>query len=226
VPVAEFTVHYRDIYVLDLPYAPPVDVWQQFNNQQQSELAQLLSAPKVMHKIRLKNDSDSPFTTAPVLIVSDNQVLGQGLMTYTPKGGSSDLAVTTAVDIQVKKSDNETQRTPNANTWGKYSYVRVDLSGTVMLTNYRNQAVDLEVVRHVLGNITEAGQDGKIEMVNVLEDSSYMPTSGNTQPSWWKWWNWPDWWSHFNGVGRITWKQKLEAGKSIELKYAWHYYWR
>ena len=26
--------------------------------------------------------------------------------------------------------------------------------------------------RNVLGNITEAGQDGKIEMVNVLEDSN------------------------------------------------------
>ena len=224
VPVAESKVPYRDIYVLDIPFAPPVDVWQQFNSQQQSELVRLLGEPKVMHKIRLKNTSDSPFTTAPALILSDNQVLAQGLMTYTPKGGSSDLAVTTAVDIQVKKTDNETQRTPNATTWGKYSWVRVDISGTVTLTNYRNQAVDLEVVRHVLGNITEAGQDGKIEMVNVLEDSSYEPTDDNTP--WRKWWNWPDWWSHFNGVGRITWKQQLEAGKSIELKYAWHYYWR
>jgi len=224
VPVAESKVPYRDIYVLDIPFAPPVHVWQQFNSQQQSELARLLSAPKVMHKIRLKNTSDSPFTTAPALIVSDNQVLGQGLMTYTPKGGSSDLAVTTAVDIQVKKTENEIQRIPNAIKWDGDNYMRLDLSGTVTLTNYRNQAVDLEVVRHVLGNITEAGQDGKIEMVNVLEDSSYEPTDDNTP--WRKWWNWPSWWSHFNGIGRITWKQQLEAGKSIELKYAWHYYWR
>jgi len=88
-----------------------------------------------------------------------------------------------------------------------------------------SEPVSLEVVRHVLGNITEVGQDGKIEMVNVLEDSSYAP-SGGVHPYWWNWWSWPYWWSHFNSVGRITWNLKLDAGKSIELKYTWHYYWR
>ena len=226
IPVVEFTVPYRDIFALDIPFAPPVEVWQEFNNQQQADIARALAAPKMIHKIRLENKSEHPLTTAPALIMNDNQVLGQGLMTYTPKGASSDLPVTTAVDVQVKKTDNETQRMPNATTWGKQSYTRVDVSGTVTLTNYRAQAVDLEVVRHVLGNITGAEQDGKIEMVNVLEDFSYEPLDGDTHPFWWRWWNWPNWWSHFNGVGRITWKQNLEAGKSIELKYAWHYFWR
>ena len=226
VPVSEFTVPYRDIYVLDLPSAPPVDVWQRFSSDQQNELARLLAAPKVMHKIRLINKSDSPFTTAPALIASNKQVLAQGMMTYTSKGGSTDLNVTTAVDIQVKKSDNETARTPDAVNWNNKGYMRVDLAGTITLTNYRGGAVDLEVIRHVLGNVTEAGQDGKIQTVNVLEDSSYLPAGGAGRPPWGRWWNTPDWWSHFNSIGRITWNQHLEAGKSIELKYAWHYFWR
>jgi len=104
--------------------------------------------------------------------------------------------------------------------------MRVDLSGTVTLTNYRKKAIDLEIVRHVLGNITEVGQDGKVEMVNVLEDSNVDPAGGGAPPFWWNWWGWPNWWSHFNGVGRVTWKQNLDPGKSLELKYAWHYYWR
>ena len=29
-----------------------------------------------------------------------------------------------------------------------------------------------------------------------------------------------------NGIGRITWKQTLDPGKSLDLKYAWNYYWR
>jgi len=226
VPVVEFTVPYRDIFVLDLPVAPPTEVWRRFNNQQQNELARLLGAPKAIHKIRINNTSEHPLTTAPALILSDRQVLAQGLMTYTPKGGSSDLAVTTAVDIQVKKTETETQRTPNATKWDGDYYMRVDLSGTVTLTNYRKQAVDLEVVRHVLGNITEVGQDGKVEMVNVLEDSNCGPAGGGAPPFWWNWWGWPNWWNHFNGIGRVTWKQKLEPDKSLELKYAWHYYWR
>jgi hypothetical protein len=64
-------------------------------------------------------------------------------------------------------------------------------------------------------------------MVNVLEDSSYAPVvDDTTEPSWWAWWDLPDWWSHLNGIGRITWKKKLEAGQSIELSYSWEYYWR
>jgi hypothetical protein len=225
VPVGEFTVPYKDVFVLDIPVAPPDEVRRQFNNQQQSEIAKLLSAPKVMHKIRLENNSDHPFTTAPALLVRDNRVLGQGMMTYTAKGGSSDLPITTAVDIQVKKTDKETGRMPNAANWDSYSYFRIDLAGTISLTNYRNRPVTLEVVRHVLGNITDAGQDGKIEMINRIEDAS---SAGDPSPypSWWGWWSWPYWWNHFNSIGRIKWNVTLDAGKSVELKYQWHYYWR
>lgn len=226
-PVTEFTVPYQDVFVLDLPFAPPSEVWRNFNTQQQSELARLFASPKVQHKLRLSNKSDYPLTTAPALIVRDERVLGQGLMTYTAKGGSTDLPITAAVDIQVKKTDNETARTPNAVKWDGNSYVRVDLAGTVTLTNYRKQPVQLEVVRHVLGNITEADHDGKIAMVNVFEDSTYAPAgSDGPYPYWWNWWSWPYWWNRFNGVGRITWTQTLDPSKSVELKYAWHYFWR
>ena len=226
VSVLEFTVPYHDIFVLDLPFTPPSDVWSHFNNQQQTELTRLLNTPKVIHKIRLDNQSNHPFTTAPTLIMNGNQVLGQGLMTYTSVGSSSDLNVGTAVDIQVRKNETETNRTPNACNWHKESYDLVELSGSVTLINHSKQIVDVEIVRHVLGDVNEVGQDGKNEKVNVLEDSSFMPVTEGHSASFWKWWSLPGWWSHFNGIGRITWKQKLEAGMSIELDYKWRYYWR
>ena len=225
VPVAEFTVPYTDVFELDIPVAPPNEVLRQFNNRQQEEIAKLLSAPKVMHKIRLENKSEHPFTTAPALIVRDDRVLGQGMMTFTAKGGSSDLPITTAVDIQVKKIENETSRTPNAVNWNRDSYSRIDLTGTVTLTNYRNKPVTIDVVRHVLGNITSAGEEGKIETINLIEDVS-SAADPSLYPYWWRWWSWPYWWNHFNGIGRIKWKVTLDAGKSIDLKYQWHYYWR
>jgi len=75
-----------------------------------------------------------------------------------------------------------------------------------------------------LGNVGAADHDGKAEMVNVLEDDSFVPISANRQPQWWNLYNWPAWWQHFNGVGRISWNFKLKPGESLDLGYAWHYY--
>jgi len=38
--------------------------------------------------------------------------------------------------------------------------------------------------------------------------------------------SWPSWWSYFNGVGRVTWKLSIDPGRSTELHYEWHYFWR
>jgi hypothetical protein len=222
VPVAEFTVPYEDVFVLDIPFAPPTDVQRRFNTNQQAEIARMLTSPKVMHKLRLANKSIYPFTTAPALILSGDRVLGQGMMTYTPKGGSVDLPITVSVDVQVKKTDSEVKRTPNAVRWYNDNYERVDLTGAVTLTNYRKQAAKLEVVRNVLGNITEASNDGVVTKLNMLENH----TNTSAQPRWWGWYSWPNWWGHFNGIGRIKWETTLEPGKSIELSYKWHYFWR
>ncbi len=225
VPITEFTLKYKDVYTLDIPFSPPPEVWRNFNNNpQQAELARLFNSPKVMHKIRLTNSSEYPLTTAPALILRDDRVLAQGLMTYASPGADADLDVTTAVDVRVKKSDNETKRTPNAANWQGDQYGRIDLTGKITLTNFAKQPVEVEIVRNVLGNVTEADHDGRIEMVNIFEDPSF--GAGGPYPYWWGWFNWPWWWHHFNGVGRITWIVKLEPGKPLDLDYTWNYYWR
>jgi hypothetical protein len=225
VPVTEFTLKYKDVYALDIPFSPPPEVWRNFsNNPQQAELARLFNAPKVMHRIRLTNNSEYPLTTAPALILRDDRVLAQGLMTYASPGAESDLDVTTAVDVRVKKADNETQRTPNAATWQGDKYGRVDLAGKITLTSFAKVPLEVEVVRNVLGNVSEADQNGKIEMVNIFEEPTF--GSGGAYPYWWGWFNWPWWWHQFNGVGRITWAVKLEPNKPLDLNYAWNYYWR
>jgi len=226
IPVQEFTLTYKDVYTLDIPFTPPPEVWRQLGGNQQNELARLMARPTVMHKIRLNNKSAFPLTTAPALIIRDNQVLAQGMMTYTAKGAETDLAITTAVDVGVKKTDKETDRVPNAVQWQKNQFMRVDLAGVLKLTNYRTEAIDLEVTRYVLGNVGKADHDGSVSMVNLFEDGQYSP--GASQPSWWGWYNWPYWWNHFNGVGKIEWKLKLEPGadKAVELNYTWNYYWQ
>jgi len=221
-PVAEFTIPYKDVYVLDVSATPPPEVRSNLGSDQQAQLARMMSAPKVMHKIRLTNKSDYPLTTAPALIFRDEKVLGQGLMTYAAVGGEEDLTLTTAVDIKVKKTEKQTLRTPNAAMFNGHQYFKMDLEGKITLTNYRKDAVDLEVVRNVLGNVTAADHDGTVEMVNMLED---LGVGAGEYPYWWGRYSWPWWWHHFNGIGRITWKFTLEPGKSSDLGYAWNYYW-
>ncbi len=221
--VADYAIPYTDVFSLDLPFTPPPEVHANLNTEQEAEMARLLSAPKVAHMVRFTNKSSYPLTTAPALVVRDNRVLGQGLMTYTAVNATSDLEIAKAVDIQVAKSDAETARVPSAARWMGDEYARIELTGTIKLTNYRDKPVDIEVTRHVLGNVTRADNGGVTAKVNVFEDGSYMP--GGT-PRWWRWYNFPSWWPHFNGVGRITWKIRIEPGRSVDLGYAWHYFWR
>jgi len=223
-PIAEYSLKYQDIYAIDLPYAPPREMRASNNSAQQEDLARLMSAPKAQHKIRMLNNGKFPLTTAPALILSGDRVLAQSLMTYAAIGANEELELTTAVDVKVKKVDKETQRTPNAANWQGAEYGRIDLSGTISVTNYQDHPVELEITRNVLGNVGKADHEGVATMVNVLEDDEAVVHYD--YPYWWGWYNWPGWWNHFNGVGRIKWKLTLAPGKSVDLGYTWNYYWR
>ena len=225
-PVAEYAIKYKDVYTLDVPITPPPEVMKSFDNSRRGEIARLLSAPKVMHKIRLFNKSDAPLTTAPALVVSNDRVVAQGMMNYTAIGASFDLELTTAIDVNVKKTDEETRRIPDAEKWNKETFMRIEMAGKISLTNYSKQPVDLEVTRHILGNLDSVEHDGKKESVNVLEDSAYAPATSAANPGWYGWYSWPNWWNRFNGVGKATWNLTLDPGKAADLGYTWHYFWR
>jgi len=221
-PVAEYDLEYKDVFVLDLPFGPPPEARANLNSEQQIKLARLMGAPKVMHAIRLVNKAEHPLTTAPALILRDGRLLAQGMTKYTAVGATSDLEITTAVDVSVEKVDREVGRKPNAANWHGNNFDEIDLAGEIHLTNRRGQAVDLEVTRYILGVMDEVGQDGKLEQLSWSEGGwlAFIDL-----PEWWYWHNWPHWWYRFNGVGRATWKVTLEPGKTIDLTYKWHYLW-
>jgi hypothetical protein len=223
VPVAEATVKYQDRYLLEIPVVPPQEILSNLNNDRQTELARLLSAPKVQHVVRLSNPGPHPLTTAPALITSQGRLIAQSLMKYTPAGAAVDLDVTAAVDVLIKKRETEVRRTPNAVRWNGDDYFKVELTGTLVLSNRRQEPVEVEVVRHILGNADAASHNGRIEKLNVLEEPS---SSGAARPAWWNWYSWPSWWSHFNGIARISWKVAIEPGQERTLTYGWHYIWR
>lgn len=222
-PVAEFSLPFTDIYTLELPFGPPAEARANFNGDQQRELARLLNSPKVMHKLRLTNNSRYPLTTAPALILRQGRVLAQGLMTYGAPGSSVDVAVTTAIDFQIRKNDLEIGRKPNALEEDGNRYWRADMKGHISVTSHRSEPTELEVVRYVLGEADSASQNGSMNKINMFEEGEVALSGG--QP-WWGWHSWPYWWNHVNGIGRITWKLKVEPRKPIDFEYTWHYFWR
>ena len=62
------------------------------------------------------------------------------------------------------------------------------------------------------------------DQMNLLEDDEGLQSA--YRPGWYGYYSWPAWWSHFNGVGRVTWTAKLAPGQSAEQSYEWHYFWR
>jgi hypothetical protein len=232
VPVVEHALKYKDVYVLNLPYTPPSEVRRSFNPQQQTELARLIGLPKVMHHVRLINPGTLPITTAPALILRGEQVIAQGMTTYTATGASSDVPLTAAVDISVRKTESEVEREKNAASWltpsmpphpREVAYSRAKQNGKITIVSYHGQPVDLEVTRHLVGNADTADHEGVVTGVNMSEDDFFWMTS--TYPAWWSWYAWADWWYHFNGMGRVDWKLTLKPGEKAELGYTWHYFW-
>lgn len=220
-PVGQWTMKFEDLYQLKVPFAPPQEVRQSVGSEQQAEIARLLHAPKVKHVVRIKNDSEVPLTTAPTLFVKDGRLVAQGMMTYTSRGSSVDLELTTAVNVPVAIEDEETGRTADAMRFGSHHLSRIDSKGTISLTNYHNKTIRIEVERNLIGIADEVGADGQATKLNAqsqtLGDSSY--------PYWWSWYHWPVWWHHANTFGRISWDLELKPGEAVELPYTWHYFW-
>ncbi len=220
-PISTFALGYRDVYRLEVPFAPPMEVRQGLQSAQVIELAKQLAAPKVRHALRIKNGSDGPLTTAPALVLASGRVLAQGRVTYTPKGGESDLEINVAVDIGVETEEHETKRDAGPIRLGGENYGRVDVAGSIAIANHKGVPVEIEVTRRTLGLHDDVGQGGarkQLDLVQAWNDGS--------TPGWWGWWSWPYWWFQNNGFAEFRWVVKLEANASVKLDASWHYFWR
>jgi len=222
VPIAEYEIKYTDIYKLELPLAPPIQIRRNFSSSQHIQIEKLLHQPSVKHCLRLDNDAEYPLTTAPALILRNGRLISQALMTYTAVGGKCDLEMSTAVDVFVKCLEKQTQYTPNAMNINGNSYSKIDMTGSVELKNHKKENIRIEVKRFVLGHIDQANLDAEISQLGHGYGSWF---SEGDLPFWWNWCSWPWWWYHVNSLGQISWDIEMEANQKIELQYSWHYFW-
>jgi hypothetical protein len=220
-PVAAFELAYRDVYRVDVPFAPPMEVRQGLSGDRAVELARQLAAPKARHVLRLQNRADAPLTTAPALVLASGRVLAQARLPYASKGREVDLEINVAIDVRVEQADRELRRDPGPIRFGDESFGRVDVAGTITVWNGKPAPILIEVSRRVLGLAGEVGQDGRAQQLDLVQ-----AWHAGSQPGWWGWWNWPHWWFAHNGFAEFRWQFELAAGASRALEAQWHYFWR
>lgn len=211
-PVHDYTLNYKDIYTLHIPPFSPLQPRATVTEPRTGEIQSTLRAPKVIHKIRVVNTTNHPFTTAPVLVFSGDTVLAQDTMTYTPTKDTVDIPIGTAVNIPVKGSDREVKRTAKAVTVNNVEYALVEMEGTVTLTNHSNKAVNLEVTRQVVGEIQSVTPEAEVSRLSV-QGRSITTVEGAAYPT-----------GQLNPFSQVTWKLSLAPGKSVDLKCLWRYY--
>jgi len=213
-PVAEYSLEYKDVYTLYVSPFENAPAGNPLPKPRQGELQSALTAPKVIHKVRLTNTTSHPFTTAPMLLLLGDTVLAQDTMTYTPPKGSLDIPIATAVDIPVKKVDRGLKRTAKSVTINHIDDTLVEVEGTLTLTNYSDKTVYLEVTRHVLGEVQSTTPEAQVSKLSVMgQPITFVTSAGQVG-------------GEMNPLTQIVWKFSLAPGKSAELKCVWQYYTR
>jgi len=159
VPLFAAAVPYTDLYTWDLPDF--VDA----NDRYQVEIDAM---PQVVwHAIKLTNSTEQPWTTAPAMTLKDGRVLGQSTLPFTPPAGTSRLPITQAVSIKAEQGEFEIERRRDATRFHSNSYDEVVIEGTLTLTNFKSEAVTVEVTKTLSGEVTST--DGAPEVVRLAQ---------------------------------------------------------
>lgn len=119
---------------------------------------------KVWYALRLKNNTGMPWTTASAISFRDWKPLGQDMLTFTPISGENILRVTPATEVIGTHTLEEKSRLQTRlNYDGKNSeFDLITVEGTMKLRNIKKDAIEVVLTRNVVGDVSEATDNGKI----------------------------------------------------------------
>jgi hypothetical protein len=162
----------------------------------------------VWHFVELTNNTDVPWTTGAALLMDNWLPLGQELLTYTSVGGKVQVPVTVAIDVRGTYSEQETGRDLKALNYNGHDYTRVAKKGTLRVTNYKKEAIDLIATASFGGIATKASDDGAMAVTDFQQEdwTSYSGHPGLT------------------GHSNIEWRLKLGAGETKEVTCEYYFY--
>lgn len=153
-------IPYEHIYQLEIPDSMGVDTG---GYRSSSSSKPQDSADQVWHALRLTNSTNMPWTTAPTLAVNNSLPVAQSMLKYTPASGKNTLKLTVATDIRAEQSQTEISR--EIRNIASRTYDEVTVSGKLMLRNYKQQSVRMNVKKTITGQVIQTGQNGKVARV-------------------------------------------------------------
>ncbi|HVS17450.1 MAG TPA: hypothetical protein VMT18_02535 [Planctomycetota bacterium] len=154
---------------------------------------------EVWHSLRLENTSALPWTTAPAMTLSGGRLLGQDTLRYTAPGASTTLRITRAIDVAAERAEFETARERGLRPFGSGTYDLVTVDGILRITNQRPEPIELEVEKHLRGELTANPDEARVE--TVAEGLRRV-----------------------NPSQRLKWNVSVDAGATLELRYTYTLY--
>lgn len=220
VPLKRFVLPVQTAYSLSIPLVPPPDLIRDTKGDKRLELERILRSPITQQSLRFTNSSDAPITTAPATVFKNGQAVAQGMTRYTAVGAEGEIPLNVAVDMACAAEMEETGRSQNVMRFGGNDFGRVDLRGSMRITNRKSERVRIEVRRDLPGRAEFCSHDGRIVALNSLEEA-WLNTP---EIHWWRWGAWPWWYGSVNPISRISWTIELAPGESTNLTFAWSYH--
>lgn len=125
--------------------------------------------------LRLKNETEMPWTTAPAISFREWRPMGQDLLTFTPVGGENVLRVSPATEVIGTHKIEERSRVAEQKriNGATVTFDLVTLEGILEVKNVKKQAVDVVLTRNLFGKITATTDGGIVtrEGINLQSDN-------------------------------------------------------
>jgi hypothetical protein len=154
----------------------------------------------VEHFLKLDNTTPTAWTTGPCLALSDGHPLSEDVLKYTPRGGSGELQVTTAINIAHSQTEEEVDRQLKAHEPRNNEFFdRVTIAGTIRLKNFEEQPAEILITAPIEGRPSEADHEGVIRI-----DATRLRL--------------------VERAGVIRWRLTLQPGEATELNYRYERY--
>ena len=158
---------------------------------------------KVWHTLLLENTSSNVWTTASAMVVkkdgSTTRPISQDDLSYTSKGGKTNLKLTVSPDISVVDFEQELSREPKKRMRDGYHYELVKVKGEVNVQNFKSQDIKLSVKKTVIGRLS-----------NVTQEHEVYPLASA--------------YSSYNQANDIRWELELKPGEKRTIKYEYEVY--
>lgn len=192
-PLFSQKVDCKHVYKWDI--ANNIDTYYRYSQQPQQK------EETVWHCIKLNNNMNQPWTTAPVETIKDNLILGQSTLDYTLPNDEAVIKITRAGAIKANQAEYVSQRVPNATSFFGVNYDQVTVEGSLYITNTKDIAIDIEVSKTITGKTVTTSPKAEIKktITNV---------------------------GQVNENERLEWKVNVPAGEKTELKYSYKAYLR